>query len=185
MDASVLIQHLLISVLPWLVGVIVAGGLGCVWAPAARSLFSRLPALQSVSMLLPWRAVALSLPLLSPLAAIRVGLGAIGVEIVVALFVFLLALPFTVVTRLEDWYASPPILRFVAWSRTLALASVVVATVVAPMVGGGGAGSLIFRGLRALDYAQMVRGFAVMVVVALTIDLVLGAVQLMLFQGRR
>jgi ABC-type proline/glycine betaine transport system permease subunit len=183
-NASVLTQHLLISLLPWLVGVIIAGGLGTVWAPAARSLFSRLPALQSASMLLPWRTVALSLSLLSPLVVMRVGLGAVAAGIVVGLFVFILALPFTVVVRLEEWYASLPIVRFIAWSRTLAVASVVVAAVVAPMVGGGGAGSLIFGGLRALNYTQMVRGFAVVVVLALTIDLVLGALQLLLAQGR-
>jgi hypothetical protein len=39
--------------------------------------------------------------------------------------------------------------------------------------------------MRALDYTQMFRGFAVVVVVALTVDLVLGAVQLLLSQDRR
>jgi hypothetical protein len=39
--------------------------------------------------------------------------------------------------------------------------------------------------MRALDYAQMLRGFAVLVILALMIDLVLGALQLLLSQGRR
>jgi hypothetical protein len=137
-NASVLAQHLLISLPPWLVGVIIAGGLGCVWAPMARSLFSRLAALQSASMLLPWGTVALSLSLLSPLAVIRFGLGAVAAGIVVALFVFPRALPFTVVTPLEERYSSPPIVRLIARSRTLAVASVVVAAVAAPMAGGAG-----------------------------------------------
>jgi ABC-type proline/glycine betaine transport system permease subunit len=184
-NASVLTQHLLISLLPWLVGLIVAGGLGTIWAPVARSLFSRFPSLQSASMLLPWRTVALSLSLLSPLVVTRVGLGAVAAGTVVGLFVFLLALPFTVVVRLKKGYSSPLIVHFVAGGRTLAVASVVAAAVAAPLTGGGGAGSLIFGGMRALDYAQMLRGFAVLVILALMIDLVLGALQLLLSQGRR
>jgi len=69
MDTSVLTQHLLISLAPWLVAVIIAGALGTVWALAARSLFSRVPAQQRASILLPWRTVAVGLPLLSPLVA--------------------------------------------------------------------------------------------------------------------
>jgi hypothetical protein len=184
-NASVLAQHLLISLLPWLVGVIVAGGLGTVWTPAAHSLFSRFPSLHSASMLLPWRTVALSLSLLSPLVMIRVGLGAVATGIVVGLFVFLLALPFAVVIRLEKRYSSPLMVHFVAGGRTLAVASVVVAAVTAPLTGGGGGGSLMFAGMRVLDYAQMLRGFAVVVILALMIDLVPGALQLLLSQGRR
>jgi ABC-type proline/glycine betaine transport system permease subunit len=104
---------------------------------------------------------------------------------VVGFLVFLLALPLTVAIRLEKWYASPPTVRFIAWSRTLAVASVVAAAVVAPTAGGGGAGPLIFEGMRALDYAQVLRGLAIVLVLALTIDLVLGASQLLLSQGRR
>jgi ABC-type proline/glycine betaine transport system permease subunit len=62
---------------------------------------------------------------------------------------------------------------------------VAVAAVAAPMVGGGGAGSLILEGMRAPHYAQMFGGFAVVVILALIIDLVLGALQLLLFTGER
>jgi hypothetical protein len=62
MDTSVLTRHLLISLAPWLVAVIIAGALGTVWALVARSLFSRVPALQRASILPPWRTVAVGLP---------------------------------------------------------------------------------------------------------------------------
>jgi ABC-type proline/glycine betaine transport system permease subunit len=185
MDVSVLTQHLLISLLPWAVAVVVAGGLGTIWALAARSLFSKVPALRSVSMLLPWRTVAAGLPLLTPFAATRVGLGPVSAGIAVGLFVFLFALPLTVVVRLEGGYASPPLVRFIARIRTLAVASVALAAVVGPPVGGGGAGSLILKGMRTPDHAQTFGGFAVVVILAVTVDLVLGALQLLLSRGER
>ncbi|MGD8998359.1 MAG: hypothetical protein PVH80_09630 [Anaerolineae bacterium] len=185
MDVSVFIHHLVISLMPWLIGVVLASGLGYVGAPAARGLFSRSPGWRRASLLLPWRTVAVSVPLVSPWVATLVGLGAVAAAIVVGLFVFLLALPVTVTVRLEKWYPSPPSVRFVAWIRTLAAASVTVAAVAAPMVGGGGAGSLILEGMRALNYAQMFRGFAVVIILALMIDLALGALQWLLSQDDR
>ncbi|MGD8998694.1 MAG: hypothetical protein PVH80_11355, partial [Anaerolineae bacterium] len=124
MDMSVLTQHLLVSLLPWLVAVVIAGGLGTVWALAARSVFSRFPAWRRTSLLLPWRTVAVSLPMLSPFVGTRVGLGPLAAGIAVGLFVFLFALPLTAVVRLEQGYASPPLVRFIAGIRTLAAASV-------------------------------------------------------------
>jgi hypothetical protein len=185
MNVSSLTQHLLISLAPWLFAVITAGGLGRVCALAVRSLFSRYPIWRRPSLLLPWRTVVLTLPLLSPWIATRVGLGALAAGIVVGLFVFLLALPVTVAIGLEKWYPTPSAARFVAVIRTLAAASVAVAAVAAPAVGGGGAGSLIIEGMRALDYAEVFRGFAVVVVLALTMDLVLGTLQLVLLSGEQ
>jgi hypothetical protein len=146
-------------------------------------LFSRYPIWRRPSLLLPWRTGALGLPLLSPWIATRVGLGALAAGTVVGLFVFLLALPVTVAIRLEKRYPSPPAARFVAWIRTLAAAPLTVAAVVAPTVGGGGAGPLILEGMRALDYGQVFEGFAVVVILALMIDLVLGTLQMLLAAG--
>jgi hypothetical protein len=80
-----------------------------------------------------------SLPLLTPFVAARVGLGPVAAGIAVGLFVFLFALPLTVVVRLEKGCPAPPLVRFIAGVRTLAAASVAVAAAVAPAVGGGGA----------------------------------------------
>lgn len=184
MNVSILTEHLLISLVPWLVGVVIGGGLGYACALAARSLFSRFPALRRGSTLLPWRTVAVTLPLLSPLVVIAVGLGPTAGAIIVGLFVFVFALPFTVVTLLEQWYLASLVVRLIARARTLATASVAVAAIGPPMAGGGGAGVLIFQqGMRLLDYPQMLRGFSVVVIVALVADLVLGALQLLLSQG--
>jgi hypothetical protein len=179
MDGSILSQHVLISLLLWLIAVLLAAGLGTLWTLLARGLFSRVPALRRASMLLPWRTVAVSLPLLSPSAATRVGLGPTAAGIAVGLFVFLFALPPTVTARLETWYPLAARVRFIAWVRTLAAASVTVAAVAAPTVGGGGAGFLILEGMRAMDHGQMSGGFFAVVILALVINLALDAAQML------
>jgi hypothetical protein len=76
---------------------------------------------------------------------IPVGLGIVAGAVMVGLFVLLFALPFTVVALLEQWYPSPLAVRLIAGARTLATASVAVAAVGPPGVGGGGTGDLIFQ----------------------------------------
>ncbi len=181
MNISTFGEHLLISLVPWLAGAIVGGGLGYACALVVRRLFSTFPGLRKASMLLPWRTVAVTLPLLSPLVAILVGLGTVAGAVMVGLFVLLFALPFTVVILLEQWYPSPLAVRLIAGAKTLATASVAVAAVGPPMAGGGGAGVLIFQGMRLLDYAQMLRGFSVVVFLALTLDVLLGVLQLLFY----
>jgi ABC-type nitrate/sulfonate/bicarbonate transport system permease component len=177
MSVSILGEHLLISLVPWLAGIIVGGVLGYVCALVAHRLFSTHPGLYRVSVLVPWRTVAVTLPLLSPLIVIYIGLGTVTGAVMVGLFVFLFALPSTVVTLLEHWCPSPLVVRFIARARTLAAASVAVAAIGPPLVGSGGAGVLIFEGMRLLDYAQMLRGFAIVVLLSLMIDVLLGALQ--------
>ena len=181
MKLSVIGQHLLISLLPWLAGVLVGGGLGYACALVVRSLFSTLPGLRRASILLPWRTVIVTLALgvLSPLVPVLIGLGTVAGAAIVALFVFLFAFPFTVATLLEHWYPSPLVVRLIAGSRILATASVAVAAFTAVLVGSGGAGALIFEGWRLLDRAQVLRGFSIVVVLALIIDVLLGALQLL------
>lgn len=178
MNVSVIGQHLLISLVPWLAGVVVGGGLGYACALVARSVFSTLPGLRRASMLLPWRTVAVTLPLLSPFVPVFVGLGMVAGAVIVGLFVFLFALPFTVVALLEHWYPSPLVVRLIAGARTLATASIAVAAASTMVAGSGGAGVLMFQGMRLLDYPQMVRGFSIVVLLALIVDILLGTLQL-------
>ena len=64
------------------------------------------------------------------------------------------------------------------------MASVIVATLMPPVVGSGGAGVLIREGYQSLDYAQMFGGLAIVVLLSLIVDLLLGALQFLLSQPR-
>jgi ABC-type nitrate/sulfonate/bicarbonate transport system permease component len=179
---SIVREHLLVSLAPWLAGVVVGGVLGYACTLVARRLFSTRPGWRRTSMLLPWRTVAVTLPLLSPLIVVFVGLGTMAGAVMVGLFVFLFALPLTVITLLEQWYPWPLVVRLIARARTLATASVAVAAVGPPSVGSGGAGVLIFGGMGLLDYPQMLRGFSIVVLLALMVDVLLGALQLLFYR---
>lgn len=180
MYGTTLCQHFLISLVPWLAGVVVGGSLGYACALLARGIFSALPGLRGPSMLLPWRTIAVTLLLLSPVVPVFVGLGVVAGGVIVALFALLFALPFTVVTLLDHWYPSPVLVRLIGGARTLATASVAVAAVTTAVGGGGGAGWLIFEGMKLLDYTAMLRGFSIVALLALMIDILLGALQLLL-----
>jgi ABC-type proline/glycine betaine transport system permease subunit len=185
METSILGEHALISLVPWLVAVVVAGGLGYICAREIRSLFSTLPGLRTGSMLLPWRTIVMTLPLLFPFIPAIIGLGVFAGTTVVGFYVFILAWPFITSTVLERWYPSRPDVRLVGGIRTLAVASVIVATLAPLVTGSGGAGVLIFReGYQSLDYARMLRGFAVVVLLSLISDLFLGALQFLLSRTR-
>lgn len=182
MNISTLGEHFLISIVPWLVGVAVGGGLGYVCALAARSLFSTRPGLHRVAMLLPWRTVAVTLSsvaLLSPATTIIVGFGRVAGMVSVGFFVFVFALLFTVRSLLERWHSSSLAVRLIGGARTLATVSVAVA-VLGVFSGSGGAGALIFEGLARLDKAQVFEGFSVIVSITLVIDVLLGALQIVL-----
>jgi ABC-type proline/glycine betaine transport system permease subunit len=177
----VLREHLLISLVPWLVGVIAGGSLGYACALTARSLFSAFPSLRSVSMLLPWRVFAVTVPLLSPLIPVVLGLGTLAGATMVALLVLLVALPFTASTLLEHWYPSPLGVRLISGFRSLAAASVAVGTWIPMVAGSGGAGVLIFReGWQLLDYSLVLRGLCVVALLALVADVLLGVLQCLL-----
>lgn len=185
MCGSVLAEHLLISLVPWLAVVAVGGGLGYVCALVARSLFCALPGLRRPSILLPWRTVVVTLLLLSPIVPLVVGLGRAAGVAIVGLFVFLLAVPLTTVTLLEHWCPSPLLVRLIAGARTLATGAVAVAAVTTVVGAGGGAGWLIFEGMKLLEYREMFLGFSIVVLLALMSDILLGAFELLLSLASR
>jgi hypothetical protein len=174
MYGSILAQHLLISLVPWLAGVVGGGGLGYACALGARSLLSFRPGLRGPLMLLPWRTVVVTLPLLSAFVPAVLGLGMITGMAIVGLFVFSFAFPFTVATLLDRWHPSTLLSHLIAGARTLGTASVVVAAATAMVGGGGGAGAMIFYGMSIPEHGELLVGLSIVVLLALMVDVLLG-----------
>lgn len=172
-------QHLLIALLPWLVGVVGGGGLGYACAVVARALFSKRPALRRPLVLVPWRTIAVTLPLLSAFVPAVLGLGMITGMAVVGLFVFSFAFPFTVATLLDRWHPSTLLSHLIAGARTLGTASVVVAAATAMVGGGGGAGAMIFYGMSIPEHGELLIGLSIVVLLAVMVDVLLGGLQLL------
>jgi hypothetical protein len=173
------VVHLLITCIPWLIGIVVGGGLGVLSGLGIRAVFSTRPALRRASVLLPWRTVVagLLMGVWSPFIASFLGLGPITGGVMVAGSVCLLVTTFAATTLLEHWYPSPLASHLLAGTRTLAVASGLIAAGVG-LLGGGGLGHTILEAARSSQYGVMWKGLLVVLVLALLLDFTLGLAQM-------
>lgn len=150
----------------------------------AQKLFLGLPTLRRASILLPWRTIAVILPLVlfGPFVTFF-GLGQLPAMAWVALCVFEFFLAFTVSVLLERPNPAPLPVRLISGARTLAVVSVVLA-IPTRLMGAGGAGALIWQGMRILDGSLVREGLATIVLLALVPDTLLGALQLACYHIR-
>jgi hypothetical protein len=180
LSTAAVVAYLLMSTIPWLIGLAAGGGLGAVCALGIRAVFAARPGLRRPSVLLPWRTpllVGLLLLAWSPLLFVLLGLGAFTGGMMVGASVLLLALAFTTGTLVEHWQPSPLAVRLVAGARTLAVASGLVA-VGAGVMGGGGLGWFLLEGARLQQYGLILQALFVVLGLALALDLLLGVAQM-------
>lgn len=177
MNSSILGQHLFISLVSWLTGMIIGGSLGYLGALAARSIFHNSPELRRPLTLLPWRSIVVALSLISPVIPLWTGLGTTAGILISGLILSVLAMLFTTTLFVARWSNQPFLIQLVSGARTLATASSLTAAA-AGIVGGGGAGYLIIEGMNLLDRIQYLGGTWTVILVALALDLTIGIVQL-------
>jgi hypothetical protein len=182
-SAAAVVVHLLITCIPWLIGITAGGGLGVICGLAIRAIISANPAWRSALVLLPWRTLVMGFlaAVWSPFIASLMGLGPITGGIMVAGSISVLAMAFAATTLLEHWYPSPLGSRLVAGARTLAVASGLFAAGVG-LLGGGGLGYLILEAARLSQYGVKWKGLLVVLALALVLDLALGVAQVMALQ---
>lgn len=191
---TVFLNHLLLSIVPWVAGGLIGGSLGYLLALAIRPLQAR-AGLYRVLRLVPWRTISFVLaaiavnPIYPIILLFHLGpsLGSVfpySVFLIYALaslsfLIFALALPFTTSIVTSYWF--PPSLRerLVAGARTLGVASVVLAFT-ASYFGVNGAGSLMAKSKGAFDYEGVWLGFVIIVSMALIVDLVMGVLQMVI-----
>lgn len=184
-STAAIVAQVLITCIPWLVGVLAGGGLGVLCALGIRATFSARPRLRSPSVLLPWRSVVAALLMVawSPFVVVLLGLGALAGGVMVGSSVTVLALAFTCATLVGHWHPSPLGVRLVAGARTLAVASGLIAVGVG-LFGGGGVGRLVLEGLRLQRTDLMWDGLLVVLVLVLALDVLLGVAQVFAFRLR-
>jgi hypothetical protein len=127
-------------------------------------------------ILFPWRSVIVMLPFLSFFIPMLTGLGVFSGALIVALFVVLFTLPFTTHTLLNNWFPPPLKVRLLALGRIISVAAISVATVTG-IVGGFSAGSYMLQAFQLMNYAQFFNVFYIVFVIALLIDVLIGAIQ--------
>lgn len=182
-SAAAVMVHLLITCIPWLIGLAIGGGLGVLCGLGIRTLHSASPALRRTLVLLPWRTFVMGflMAVWSPLIASLMGLGPITGGVMVVGSVSVLGTTFVATTLYEYWYPSPLASRLAAGTRTLAVASGLIAAGV-DLLGGGGLGYIILEAVRLSQYGVMWKGLLAVLALALVLDLTLGLVQMIAFQ---
>jgi hypothetical protein len=180
-----IVQHLLISLLPWAIGMAAGAELGYLLARAVERLYAANLAWRKWLVFVPWRTIAVTLPLLFPLIPFWTGLGSFAGALMVGAFVFVFALPLTVIICIEQNHPSLLVGRLAALARSLATASVIIG-VFAGWAGGGGLGHALSQAWLHLEYAQAAGIFWEIVAITLLVDILLGVVQSMLrsFDGQ-
>ena len=175
--------QVLITWIPWLIGIVVGGGLGALCGLGLRALFSASPALRRPLVLLPWRTFVMGLLMLvwSPLVVTILGIGPTTGGVMVGASMCLLATAFTATMLVEHWRPSPLGARFISVARTLAIVSGLIAVGVG-LLGGGGLGYPILEAARLSRYGLMWKGLLVVLALALVIDLTLGLAQMIALQ---
>jgi hypothetical protein len=181
-SAAAVATHVLITWIPWIIGIVVGGGLGVLCGLGIRAFFSARPALRH-PLLLPWRTfvTGLFMVVCSPFIVRILGIGPIAGGVMVGASVCLLAMAFTATMLVEHWHLSPLGAQLIGGARTLAMASGLIAVGVS-LMGGGGLGQVILGAARLPEYDLWWKGLSVVLALALGLDLALGIAQLITLQ---
>ena len=178
MKIAILTNHLLITVVAWIGGVILGGGGGYLMATMLRSRIGEKPKARRLLALLPWRTLifVLLLAVWTPWLVMRLGLGTLTGIVTVGVTIGLVAWPMTMNTCLNDWFTPSRRIHLIAAVRTLLLFSL-LATVGAGFVGGGGAGWYLVQQWNLLEFGKVFQRILWLAGLALILDLTLGIVE--------
>ncbi len=176
-----LIQHLWLTLVPWLIGIVLGGSLGHLVAFFLRRYFETYLSLRTWLTLLPWRtsvAFMLLMAIYSPQLLRYFGLGFTTALIKLSIVSFTLSLTFTIYIFLVLQETPAIFLRLVSVARTMAVAMAYFA-ITAVDVGAGGAGVLINDALVKLDSGIFFDGVFVVVLVSVVFDVLIGVIQIL------
>lgn len=178
---TILTEHLAIFFLPGLVGIL-AGSL-CGYMLAIQ-IFSRLSPqshlIRIVITLFPWRTVTFTLVLVlltSPYTIRLMGPGLSAAQFSIGMTGFVFALASSIGIVMHDLFRPALIKQLISTGRTIMIALIAL-TVFTAEVGGGGAGLLITQATRNFDDRRLFGGYAVVVLLSLIADEILGIVQI-------
>jgi len=178
-NISLVVDHLWISLLPFVVGSILGGCAGYLLAKVLQGVYVKYPAWERVAVLLPWRTVlaaGILTLLVSPVVVMNIGLGNKAGILILGIVATASAIPYTCSIYLRQRRRNSIYSELTAGARSLAVLLVWCAVFVY-WVGGGGAGSLIFPGMQDVASGQLSEGIYVVAIIALGYDFFLGGMQ--------
>ena len=177
MDISIVFDHLYISLIAWLGGIAIGGSIGYFFAQIFFNTTSK-PDIDWKIILFPWRSLIFILILLvwSPLLVIWLGLGNLTGIVMVGITLSLLALSMTMSTLFHKRFPVSIKSTLLSNTRTLLIIAI-FATLGVGYVGAGGFGFYFYQLVNLLNYNQLIKGFILLGVIAIFLDLILGFIQ--------
>jgi ABC-type nitrate/sulfonate/bicarbonate transport system permease component len=187
--SHVIYQHILTTVMVFLIGFLIGGGLGILLAWLFRLLYKAVPSLRPPLMVFPWRTVLFALVLFfgSAMPSIVAASQRLKPNAAVypAMAFLLLVIFFVAEAGLNQWLPTGPAVRWLGVARTFAVTCGVIVA-----LGANAAGSGI------LYYAQIITSqtfkldgywtaLGVVMGLGLIFDLVIGIFQMFLAQAER
>ena len=172
---SMILQHLEVSLIPWLIVMVVGGGLGYFFAILFRKWFQDHQRVLNLLVLLPWRSVAIWIALVviySPLMVWQFGLGTIAGSVAVGVALSSLMIPWITTTLVRSWVPLSTIGKILSIVRLSAILSIAL-----PVFLNIGMGYFISRGSFDLEIQKMTLGYEVVGAMLLGTDIVLGIIQ--------
>jgi len=184
MSIQDIFQHILLSLVPWLIGSAIGGLIGFVLAAWIKDWCNRDDKNIRRLLLIPWRTMILITMLIvfSPLMVIWVGLGNIATFLMVTSFIFLLALPIATNIFLDNWSSLSKPIQITSTVRSLATFSIVLTIWVSIYSFGGGLGSIMLKHMRVLEFNLWLTTWLVVGAITLVVDILLGILQLLIFR---
>jgi osmoprotectant transport system permease protein len=170
-------SHFLVSTLPGALGALVGIFVGRLLTPGSRNADRATTSSWKGWYWIPWRGVTVTLvvvSLISPYPPIWFGLGRLAGSATIFAASLILALGLSVQAGMRRPGELNAAERGVRTFRTVTTASVALG-ITAGLYGAGGAGGIIWEGVRTLDYQMMWSGYAVVAALALLTDLAAGA----------
>jgi len=172
---SMILQHLEVSLIPWLIVMVVGGGLGYFFAILFRKWFQDHQRVLNLLVLLPWRSVAIWIALVviySPLMVWQFGLGTIAGSVAVGVALSSLMIPWITTTLVRSWVPLSTIGKILSIVRLSAILSIAL-----PVFLNIGMGYFISQGSFDLEIQKMTLGYEVVGAMLLGTDIVLGIIQ--------
>ena len=175
LSLSMILQHLEVSLIPWLIVMVVGGGLGYFFAILFRKWFQDHKRVLNLLVLLPWRSVAIWIALVviySPLMVWQFGLGTIAGSVAVGVALSSLMIPWITTTLVRSWVPLSTIGKILSIVRLSAILSIAL-----PVFLNIGMGYFISRVSFDLEIQKMTLGYEVVGAMLLGTDIVLGIIQ--------
>lgn len=171
-----ILEYVGVSLIPWVIALIIGGGLGYLFAILFRGWFKRHPRVINLIMLLPWRSITIFICLViahSPFLVWNFGIGSLTAGIGIGMALFVLFVPWVTHTYLNSWYPANMRVKFISLVRTFTILSLAIPV----LFQTAGMGYLINKAISVLDVPSVRLGYSVVGVMMLGADLIFGLIQ--------